>query len=219
MKLSAILLARTLWFVESFDLNPQGKAFYPDIVAGIVEKCRFSKFPQKLEDFDEEKGVEFLGGRWGDVTVEVMKVFRNGIMLDTRVSTVESDRILGEALSWAASTFNLEYNLKMIVRRAYVSNLTFYTEVPILGRQDSPASKLAQRTKQIFGDITGDKTPWQPILLTVHSESMPRKPIHAPFTIQRRAETAFSENKYYSEAPLPTDAHLALLEGFEADVM
>jgi hypothetical protein len=39
----------------------------------------------------------------------------------------------------------------------------------------------------------------------------------ASFSITRRAEARFSENKYFSEAPLPTDLHLKLLEQFEAE--
>lgn len=218
MQLSAVLLARALLFVESFDLNPRGKANYRDVVRGIVEKCGFLKFPQKLEDFDETKGVEFVGGRWGDVTIDVIKIYKDGLLVDTRVSTSESERVLREALSWSASAFGLTFDPKMIRRKAYVSNLTFYTEVPLLGGGDSPVSKLAQRAKEAIAEIVGDKTPWQPIILTLNSEQIPRKAANAPFTIQRRAETAFSENKYYSEAPLPTDVHLALLEQFEEDI-
>lgn len=218
MQLSAVLLARVLLFVESFDLNPRGKAYYPDIVQGIVEKCGFQKFPQKLEDFDENKGVEFLGGRWREVTIEKVTIFSNGLLLDTRVSTSESERVLREALSWSVSAFELTFDPNMIKRKAYVSNLTFYTEVPILGRSGSPVSKLAQRANDAIAQIIGDKTPWQPTILTLNSDQFPRKPINAPFTIQRRGETAFSENKYYSEAPFPTDVHIALLERFEEDV-
>jgi len=218
MQLSAVLLARVLLFVESFDLNPRGKAYYPDIVQGIVGKCGFYKFPQKLEDFDETKGVEFVGGRWGDVTIETMKIFSNGLMLDTRVSTSESERVLREALSWAAAEFGLAYDPRMISRRGYVSNLTFYSDVQILGKSDSPVAKLAQRANDAIDQIIGDKTPWQPIILTLNSDQIPRKPTNAPFTIQRRGDVAFSENKYYSESPFPTDVHLALLERFEGDV-
>jgi hypothetical protein len=219
MQLAAVLLARTLLFVESFDLNPRGKAYYPDIVQGLVEKCGFQKFPQKLEDFDETKGVEFLSGRWGDVTIETVKIYNNGVLLDTRVSTAESERIIKEALTWAASQFGLVYSPKMITRRGYVSNLTFHSDIPILAMANSPIAKLLQRASQAFSQTTGDKTPWGPTILTMNSEQIPRKPLHAPFTIQRRAETTFAENKYFSEAPLPTDEHIRLLESFEADVI
>ena len=218
MQLSAVLLARALVFVESFDLNPRGKAYYPDIVRGIVEKCGFQKFPQRLEDFDEDKGVEFVGGRWGDVTIEMLTIYSNGLRVDTRVSTAESERIIGEALLWGVLTFGLVYDPKMITRRGYVSNLTFHTDVPILGKNNSPASMLAERARESLVNITGDTTPWQPTILTLNSDQFPRKPLHAPFTIQRRANTAFSDNKYFSEAPLPTDVHVSLLEKFEADV-
>ncbi|MGC2527723.1 MAG: hypothetical protein WA639_08240 [Candidatus Acidiferrum sp.] len=219
MQLAAVILARALLFVESFDLNPRGKAYYPDIVQGLVEKCGFQKFPQKLEDFDETKGVEFLGGKWGDVTIESVKIFNNGIMLDTRVSTAESERVIKETLGWAASQFGLVYSPKMITRRGYVSNLTFHSDVPILGNDNSPVAKLVQRVREAFSQTTGDKTLWGPTILTMNSEQIPRKPQHAPFTIQRRTETAFAEKKYFSEAPLPTNEHLALLEAFEADVI
>jgi hypothetical protein len=219
MQLASVILARALLFVESFDLNPRGKVYYPDIVEGLVEKCGFQKFPQKLEDFDETKGVEFLSGRWGDVTIEAVKIYNNGILLDTRISTAESERIIGEALTWAASKFGLVYSPKMITRRGYVSNLTFRSDAPILGKDNSPVARLVQGVSEAFSKITGDKTPWGPSILTLNSEHIPRKPLHAPFTIQRRAETTFSENKYFSEAPLPTDQHIALLEAFEADVI
>jgi hypothetical protein len=219
MKLSAVALARALAFVETFDLNPRGKVFFPALVQAMIGKFAFVKFPEKPEDFDEAKGVEFSGGYWDGITVESLKIFNYGLLVDTRASTEDSERILEEGLLWASSEFGLEYNPQMIKRRAYVSDLTFYTEVPILGQDDSPVLRLAERAQSAVSKITGDKTEWKPSILTLNSDALPRKPLHAPFTIQRRAETAFSENKYYSEAPLPTDLHLSLLEQFEADVL
>jgi hypothetical protein len=218
MQLSAITVARTLAFVESVDLNPHGHASYPELVSGIVEKFGFRKFPQKTEEFDETKGVDFIGGKWGDIVVEKFTIYNNGLLLDTRVSTKESQRVLLEGLAWAASSFRLKYDAKMIKRWAYLSDLTFYSEHPIL-KSNSPLSKLVERVQNAAGKTTGDSASWEPTIFTMHSDPVHKKPMYAPFTIQRRAESAFSENKYFSEAPLQTDVHINLLEQFEADVL
>jgi hypothetical protein len=47
---------------------------------------------------------------------------------------------------------------------------------------------------------------------------MSRKYGIASFLITHRAEARFSENKYFSEAPLPTDMHIAFLEEYEAGI-
>jgi hypothetical protein len=218
MQLAAVVLARVLAFVESIDLNPRGQVFYPQLVQGLVEKFGFIKFPQKPEDFNEQKGVEFIGGRWGDVGVEKVTIYQNGLLLDTRVSTAESTRILQEALYWAASTFGITYEPKMIRHFRYLSNLTFYSEYPILSGVNSPVSMLARRIGDSYGELTAEIAPWEPTALVIHPELIDKKAQHAPFRIERRLETAFAENKYFSEAPFATDVHLALLEQFESDV-
>jgi hypothetical protein len=44
--------------------------------------------------------------------------------------------------------------------------------------------------------------------------TVPTKPV--AFRLERAEETAFEANRYYSIAPLETDAHLELLENLEA---
>jgi hypothetical protein len=52
---------------------------------------------------------------------------------------------------------------------------------------------------------------------TIDFDQLARKHPLGRFSIQRRDNTPFSENKYYSDAPLPTELHIKLLEQFEAD--
>ena len=78
MQISGITLARVLGFVELTDLNPRGTVYYPALVRALVEELGFVKFPQKIEDFDEQKGVEFLGGTWKGITVEKVMIYNNG---------------------------------------------------------------------------------------------------------------------------------------------
>lgn len=219
MQLLAVNLARVLLFIESVGLNPRGKAYYPDIVKALVEKCGFYKYPEKLEDFDQQRGVEFAGGRWGDSTVESFKIYNNGLLLDTRVSTSESEHVLLEVLAWATDRFGIVYDPTIPRRKAFLSQIIVQTEVPILGRPSSPIGRLAQRSKETMGRISGDGFIWESTVLTINSEQVPRKALHAPFTIQRRVDTPFSENKYFSESPFPTEIHLNLLQQLEADTL
>jgi hypothetical protein len=218
MRVAAILLARALAFVETTELNSRGQVRYTDLVKAIVDKFNFIKFPIKLEDFDETKGVEFIGGKFGDTNVDKLTIFTNGLFLDTRKSTAESERILHEGLTWASSSLGLNYNAKMVKRTGYLSNLNFYSDCPFLLRSHA-ISNLTERVHEKVGRHLNDKTPWEPTIMTIGSETIPRKTTVAPFTIQRIADTPFSENKYYSEAPLQTEEHIELLESFEADVL
>lgn len=69
MQLSAVLLARVVALFEIYDLNPRGTLFYPDLVAGLVDRFRFQKFPQKFEDLNEQSGINFFEGTWNGITV------------------------------------------------------------------------------------------------------------------------------------------------------
>ncbi|HKT13416.1 MAG TPA: hypothetical protein VJW77_16475 [Terriglobia bacterium] len=227
MNITAVMLARVLAFIDVFELNPQGAAFYPDLTAGIIERFRFQKYPEKYEDFDESKGVSFLSGTWQGVNVEKLVIYNNGILVDTRVSTSKSEEILDESLSWAADKFNLRYQPSMVRRKRYLSNLIFETEVPILqggvgyvGGTETPIEKLCERVGRSVATLAGqDLGQYHPIRLDLDFEKLETQVPIAPFSIQRRGTASFDENKYFSEAPLQTDVHVTLLKSFESDVM
>ena len=194
MKLSAVTLARVLAFVETYDLNPQGTVFFPDLVAKIVEKFRFQKFPQTVAEFDEQKGVEFLEGTWAGVNVDKMTIYNNGILLDTRVSTSTSEQILAEAFEWAKQ-FGLTYEAGMIKRTGYLSSFTFHSDVPLLG-PTTAAIRLARSVSEIVQKRTNLNVTYQPNRLDFDFERPLTQQIPiAPLTIQRRATTPFAENK------------------------
>ncbi len=55
MQISAVITARFFAFIETYDLNPRGRGYFPEIVAALVERYGFTKFPQKAEEFDESR--------------------------------------------------------------------------------------------------------------------------------------------------------------------
>ncbi len=51
MQLSAVVLARVIAFIETFDLSPRGRVFYPDVVREIIERYQLSKISPAVPGF------------------------------------------------------------------------------------------------------------------------------------------------------------------------
>jgi hypothetical protein len=217
VQLSAIILARVLGFIETFDLSPKGRIFYPDIIPEIVQRYKFQKFPTTFEQLDEAKGIEFHEGKIGDKVIQKFVIWNTLLVVETRSSTADSKQILEEMLTWGREKFGLNYRPGMIKRFGYVSDVSFYSDLPLL--TVSPIlTKLAAKTATALSEIWQEPVHYEPVNLVVGHDPLARKYGIAPFSITRRAEARFSENKYFSEAPLPTDTHVSLLEEFEAGV-
>jgi hypothetical protein len=217
MELASIMLARVLAWVEPHDLNPKGGIFFPDLTKALVGRYNFQKFPQTLEEFDQTKGVTFAAGISGNTVIDNLVLYTYGLTLDTTVSTQESRRLLEEALEWGKEELGLRYKPSMISRWNYASQLTFYSKVPLTGI--SPAlQRLADGVTKSVGEMTQESLQYELISFHVDHDQLNRKHPLGAFSIQRRDNTPFSENKYFSNAPLPTDIHTKLLEQFEADL-
>jgi len=69
-----------------------------------------------------------------------------------------------------------------------------------------------------LANTKGENLKYDVAVLSVDYDRLTRKRPLGKFSFQRRDNTPFSENKYFSDAPLPTDGHLQLLEQFEKDL-
>ena len=218
MKVSAITLARFVAFVEPVDLNPRGHIYLPEMIPALVARYGFLKVPEKLEDFDESKGVKFEAGRIGNVTIQSLQLFTQAIVVETASSTTDSERVLVEALEWGADNFGLVYRPGMITRRGYVSQLTFHSDA-IMGKIHPGLWRLSERLTRRVQQFAGQSLTYQPSQIVIMCDPLTAKNPTAPFTIERRAETPYAENKYFSTAPLPTEEHVSFLEALEADML
>jgi len=191
--------------------------FFPDVVKAIVERYKFRKFPSKPEDFDESNGVVFEDGKAGNKVIQKFTIFTTLLVVETRSNTDDSKQVIEDMLLWGATKFGIVYKTGAIKRHAYVSGLSFYSD-PHLLTVSPILQNLATKTSAALTNIWEEPIHYETITLSVGHDPLARKYGIAPFTITRRAEARFSDNKYYSEAPLPTEMHLTLLEEFEAGV-
>jgi hypothetical protein len=207
-----------LAWVEALDLSPRGQVFYPALVEGLIQRYGFMGYPQKLEDFDETKGVKFTGGRDGKTVIEQVVIYNHGILLDTRESTEVSQRILEGAFEWATKEFGVAYGPKTIRLWSYYNQLAFTSTVP-LSFMHPALHRLCERISNAVQEISGETLKYEPINLQINHDLLQRSHPYGYFSIQRRASIPLSENQYFSDAPLPTDTHIAMLEQFEQEII
>jgi hypothetical protein len=219
MELAAVLQARTLALMEVAELDRRGRLFMPDLINEIAQRYKFQKAPKTAEEMNEKKGVELNIGRHGDIVIDAFKIFDTMLVAETHSSTADSRRVIEDMLAYGKEKLGLTYEPTMIARWAYVSDLTFRSDLPILATND-PFSTLAHRVSEEVSTVWNEPITYEPTIITAGHDPTTRKNLIAPFTIQRRAnDLPFSQNKYFSEAPLPTQVHWRLLEEFEQDVL
>jgi hypothetical protein len=215
LRLSAVPLARTLAYIELADLNPKGGVSLPDLIKGIADRYKFQILPKWEER--EKEGFVFEEGKIGNRVVKKLTLFDALIVLETRSNTSDSKQLIEELLLWGSAKFGLTYQPQSINSFGYVSAVTFYSDAPIL--DPSPAlRKIADATGAAVSEMRKEQLRYETINITIGHDPKARRDQIASFILTRRAESKFSDNKYYSEAPLPTDLHVQLLEQYERDV-
>jgi hypothetical protein len=214
MQITAIMMARALAFVEVQELNPKGKAYYPDIAAALVRRFNFQGYPTKPEDFDEAKGIHFTDGKFSDGTLDRVQIFTHGIVVDTRISTDVSAALLHDTLLWARSELGLHYEEGMVKRRAFVSQLTFESALK-LAKLNPVLGKVGGQISSSLSTSMGQPINYEPTGIILNLDQSSTKLAPGFFTLERRAEVPFSDNKYFSTAPLSTQDHISTLQEIE----
>ncbi len=216
MQLTSVLLARIFAFLPLEDLNPRGALRGTEITKGLIERYGFMGFPEKLEDYyDEQKGLQYLAGNLDKIVINKLAIYPAGITVDTRSSTSDSEEVLRDMLAWAVTSLNINYKEEMIKSRVYISQLTFTSDVTL----DALNPKLRGFGERITKSVSksfGHTFNFETASVTLHFDTSVNKELVTGFQIARRTDVPYSENKYFSSAPLPTDEHIKLVKDFEA---
>lgn len=219
MKLASIVTARAVALIDVDEFNTKGAIRLSDVVPIIARQFDFLIFPSKVEDFDLEKGLAFGSGKVGDKVVDVLKIFNTSITIECLSSTDDAKAALEEILSWCREELGLTYSDGMIKRWGYVSMITFFSDFPLLNAISSPLLNLAKKTEKAVDQFFGEGLKYEVAKVYVGHDPLMRKNGIAGITIEHRVNVQFGDNKFFSEAPVPTALHIRFLEEFEAEVL
>ena len=201
MRLASVLLARYYGLIQIEDLNLNGTVYYPELTSALVERYGFMKYPTSADAFDENKGIEFIGGRSGKRVIERLVILNSGIYLDTAIDTATSEALWFELMEWSIEKFGVTFNPNMVKRRVYVSNVTFHSDVPMLAAHSVFAEIGEVVTAEVEKDY-GPRLDYVPEAIDVSPfDQTAIKLGTSAFTVQRREGVPFEENKYFSTAP------------------
>ena len=215
MELISIVLARVVALIQVQQWDPLGKTLTLEALSKLGSRYSFASLPTRLEDVDFHKGFELREGRLADIRIDRITVFVNGIVIDTRSSTDDSQKVLEDILRLAEEAFGA---IIKPVRWTFTSHLMFRSEMrlaslnPVLSRIANVLTERASADmKHAFN--------FEPTTVMLNVDTSQAKTPPAVFSIERRADVPFSENTYFSSAPLRTSEHIEIVKAFETSLL
>ena len=142
-----------------------------------------------------------------------MTIFNDGIVAKSSSSTEDTDKFLENVISSSVTEFSLAFDPTMIRRKIYLSQLNVKLDKPL----GSINPKLTAFAEKLSAMCTTNIVPtnFEVGGLAFWTDNTFAITKTAPFLIERRVNAPFSENRFYTKAPLRTDQHIAMLSELE----
>jgi hypothetical protein len=211
MKLLSVKLARSIWHLDTAELNPRGKNVFNDLIPGLVAEHYFKEYPKEGDDFKE--GMQFKNGifrnRAGDEVVVSGTLWADGIAADTCSSTKDSDEFIERALG-LIQTLGYSYHPSMIRRRGYLSQLYVRCEKQL----DTLNPRLRDLGNRISSAIGVQSQYGFAAIEFWPDQTKSFKP--AVFSFQKQSGEDLSGDRYWAQASMQTDKHLEILNDMES---
>jgi hypothetical protein len=219
VKLKQVLLARSFRQVA---VAGSGEPRV-DFVKRLKDKYEFLKVPEKLEEFATNPiqaqltGISFhegkfkIGNRY--VGIALLQIRPGIIAVDTHTSTDDADLIIDDFVADARA--NSPESVTPLGPPLYVDQVEFSMErVPPIPQEYGSAAAVIDRYLADYGLTVPKYSFWSMALnLDPHGLGQIQPPY---FSIERRAGFPFSAKMFFSQAPLRTKEHLALLEQLDS---
>lgn len=221
MKLISILLGQSIQLIKANP--PTGGIYMPDAVKALQQRYRFVQIPTTLNEFDPSKGITFNHGKFvlkkslgpKEIVIDTFQIFNNGVLVNTTSYAEDADVFLDDVIKWTVETFGSEIYPDQPIKKLYTSQV----EVMLDNQPGIYLPKSNIIGKEIVDLLNGyghKSLPFEVSSLTMHFDITQMKiPTVGPFVLSRREGHPYSSNIFFSQAPLKTSDHLALLKKLE----
>jgi hypothetical protein len=198
--------------------------YLPALIQQVRERYGFVQYPNTPQEIlSADSPLSFFHGKFVDATgrlilIRSLKLAGEGVAVETIASTHDADAAMEDLLDWAHREMKVTINSP---GGWYISQV----EVKLNASMDDwfPAWKRIgalisgrHETRPAAEGASPIETPsYQPYSFSMYIDPSKGVKIPCAFQIERRATVPYSENVYFSAAPLSTDEHLELLAEIE----
>jgi hypothetical protein len=181
-----------------FQVGPQAN---PSV--GLIAAYQAGRFSRKGKSIHvDQLNITYL---------DASRVTSIGVL--TKSTTDDGVGFLDDLMSWAKRRYRLK--APQTFPTFYHSQLEVVFDAPF--SQSFPTLQSLGKTVQSYLSNYGFDGPvYEPTSVLMFFDARDQQPpVPTPFSIERRVATSFSDNKFFSQAPLTTKDHLAVLKQFE----
>jgi hypothetical protein len=219
MKIISFETARVTWLLPLEEFAPPAGANSPSILSLIAQRYGFTIVPKITTREDLNKnGLVFGMGNFqhGDqqFVVTDFGVYSDGLVA-VADKTEWAEAFLEDVTAWVKNDFGFR-DVSSGVRKLYSSTI-------VVDFESSPSTLVKQfkRIADFISDRTVTMTPSRKRMsfgrldFEIDKEALGNQVAIPKFTIERRAGIGFSQERYFSAAPMTTTHHLETLEEVE----
>lgn len=220
MKVITVEGGRILDLVPLEELRPAAGVYLPDFIGAVTARYGFVTVPSDLAEATKS-GAKFEMGKFmldgSPVSIKELAIYSDGLICEAH-GTRFADLILDDFLKWATDTFKLQERIGP-VRRTYTSSLVCIFEKTVESGLGN-LSRVCDLVSRALNDSYGWKYQYNlnRLAFNVDPKDIPHLRI-TNFVLERRLQSPYSENRYFSIAPLNTEKHIQLLETIERELL
>ena len=194
MKLVAIEMSRLTALFQISRLR--GGLYIPHATAEIAKRYKFWRVPNSFEDTEGGK-LEFRHGVFGDIAIDALELYNDGIIVASRSDSKLVDEFLTDFISW------IEQNLGISTRKSHSVNKMYESTVIVESDKDillplKPYAEAGRMLEDKLHESSGLRVRYESFGFTLaadHTKIPTMKPVL--FRVERKADANFSLNCFF----------------------
>lgn len=215
MKVRQILTGQAARFLVNKNYGVSHSTGYK-LFREIKERYYFFQGPEKIEDFNLERGTTFLRGALNDsIKIDRLQLLKSAILCEASIDLDQCDIFLDDVIQFGSEILGVPIEENVEFGRIYVSQL----EVELDNTLQKYTDQFTEIGKNISSYIAvyGNKVePYLPSAIAFSGDPAEIGGIKTEsFKLEERVGFPRREKIYYSSAPLKTKDHIAVLEKLE----